>query len=196
MVHSVKTKIIPSATGITGVANILYAITNPQTWDAVSATLFLCCVMFIMKAKSLLPKWMPPGSEVLLATAVATMYSVQFNYDGGVVGSIPTVESGSGLSIFGLITIPIEVVDIYNLLTEVPIAERCFDGSYVKLFVTAAIFSGVNFLSIVGIASGFEAENGVMWSAPRELIAQGVSNLAAGENYLSMSSDIAVYLYF
>ena len=78
---------------------------------------------------------MPPGSEVLLATAVATMYSVKFNYDGGVVGSIPTVESGSGLSIFGLITIPIEVVDIYNLLTEVPIAERCFDGSYVKLFV-------------------------------------------------------------
>ena len=126
---------------------------------------------------------MPPGSEVLLATAVATMYSVQFNYDGGVVGSIPTIESGSGLSIFGLISIPIEVVDIYNLLTEVPIAERCFDGSYVKLFVTASIFSGVNFLSIVGIASGFEAENGVMWSAPRELIAQGVSNLAAGENF-------------
>lgn len=180
LVRSVKTA-IPSATGVSGVANILYAITHPQTWDAVSATLFLCCVMFIMKAKSLLPKWMPPGSEVLMATAAATMYSVRFDYEGGVVGEIPAVESGSGLSFFGWVTVPIEVVDIRKLLLEVPIAERCFDGSMVKLFMTAAIFSGVNFLSIVGIASGFEAENGVAWSAPRELIAQGVSNLAAGE---------------
>lgn len=63
---------------------------------------------------------------------------------------------------------------------DVPIAERCFEGSMVKLFITAAIFSGVNFLSIVDIASGFESDNGVSWSAPRELIAQGMSNLAAG----------------
>lgn len=174
---------VPSATGISGVANILYAITHPQTWDVISAILFLTCAVFIMKAKSFLPKSMPPGSEVLIATAAATIYSVQFGYNGGVVGEIPTVESSSGLSLFGIVSIPIEVLDVRKLM-EVPIAKRCFDGSMAKLFITAAIFSGVNFLSIVGIASGFEAENAVPWSAPRELIAQGVSNLAAGENVL------------
>jgi MFS superfamily sulfate permease-like transporter len=133
-----------------------------------------------MKAKSFLPKFMPPGSEVLIATAAATFYSVKFGYAGGVVGEIPSVESSSGLSLFGIVKIPVEGLDM-NELVKVPIAERCFDGSVVKLFITAAIFAGVNFLSIVGIASGFEAENSVSWSAPRELIAQGVSNLAAGK---------------
>ena len=144
-----------------------------------------------MKAKSFLPKSMPPGSEVLIATAAATIYSVQFGYKGGVVGEIPTVESSSGLSLFGLVKIPIEVLDV-NKLLEVPIVERCFDGSMVKLFITAAIFSGVNFLSIVGIASGFENDNGVTWSAPRELIAQGFSNLAAGKrpSHLFMINDL------
>jgi hypothetical protein len=114
---------------------------------------------------------MPPGSEVLIATAAATIYSVYFDYNGGVVGEIPTLESSAGLSIFGLVKIPIELMD-FNKLFEIPIAERCFDGSMVKLYITAAVFSGVNFLSIVGIASGFEAENAVAWSASRELIAQ------------------------
>lgn len=179
LANSVKAA-VPSATGISGVANIFYAITHPQSWDVVSASLFLICAVFIMKAKSFLPKSMPPGSEVLIATAAATIYSVHFAYEGGVVGEIPTVESSSGLSLYGLVKIPIEVLDV-NKLLEVPIAERCFDGSMIKLFITAAIFSGVNFLSIVGIASGFENDNGVAWSAPRELIAQGVSNLAAGK---------------
>ena len=194
VVVSVKNT-VPSATGISGVANIAYAITHPQTWDVVSAVLFLSCAVFIMKAKAFLPKWMPPGSEVLIATAAATIYSIQYGYDGGIVGEIPTVESNSGLSLFGLVDIPIEIVDI-NKLLKVPIAERCFDGSTVKLFITAAIFSGVNFLSIVGIASGFETENAVRWSAPRELIAQGVSNLAAGESiYIGFHYSCLVYTY-
>jgi len=178
LVNSVKTA-VPSATGISGVASIFYAVSHPQTWDFVPAVLFISCTCFVMKAKSFLPKFMPPGSEVLIATAAATFYSLQFGYDGGVVGEIPSVESSSGLSLFGVVKIPVEVLDV-NELVKVPIAERCFDGSVVKLFITAAIFAGVNFLSIVGIASGFEAENSVPWSAPRELIAQGVSNLAAG----------------
>lgn len=172
--------VVPGATGVSGVSNIIYATTNPQTWDLVPAVLFLSCTLFVMKAKKYLPKWMPPGSEVVIATAAATVFSVYSGYEGGVVGEIPTVGSNSGLSFFnGMVKVPIEVLDVKALL-NVPIADRCFGGSYVQLFITAAIFSGVNFLSIVGIASGFEAENNVPWSAPRELIAQGVSNLAAG----------------
>lgn len=171
---------VPGATGVSGVANIAYAVTHPQSWDVVPAILFLACTLFVMKSSNFLPKWLPPGSEVVMATAAATVFSVYYGYEGGVVGEIPSVGSDSGLSLFnGMVKVPIEVMDVKKLL-NVPIAERCFDGSMVKLFVTAAIFSGVNFLSIVGIASGFESDNNVPWSAPRELIAQGVSNLAAG----------------
>merc|ERR1712238_22421 len=99
---------------------------------------------------------------------------------GGVVGEIPSVGSDSGLSFFdGMIKIPIELMDVKRLL-DVPIAERCFNGSTAKLFLTAAVFSAINFLSIVAICSGFESDNGIAWSPSRELIAQGVSNLAAG----------------
>jgi len=179
VVKSVK-GVVPSATGISGVCNILYAVSHPQSWDVVAALIFITCTLFVMKGKSYLPGALPPGSEVVLATAAATLFSVYYGYEGGVVGEIPSAESDAGLSFFdGMIKIPIEVVDIKGLL-NVPIAERCFDGSMVKLFITAAIFSAINFLSIVGIASGFESDNNVPWSAPRELISQGVSNIAAG----------------
>lgn len=171
--------LVPGATGIKGVANIAYAVTHPQSWDPVAAGLFFVCTLFVMQSKPYLPKSLPPGSEVVMATAAATVFSVYYGYEGGVVGEIPSVGSDNGLSFFnGMIKVPIELMDMKELL-NVPIAERCFDGSKVKLFLTAAIFSGVNFLSIVGIASGFESDNSVPWSAPRELIAQGVSNLAS-----------------
>jgi len=177
VVKAVKTA-VPGATGVSGVANILYAATHPQSWDLVAAAVFFACTLFVMKAKSFLPKSLPPGSEVVIATAAATVFSVYYGYEGGMVGEIPSVGSDGGISL-GPINIPVELKDVKALL-NVPIAERCFDGSMVKLFITAAIFSGVNFLSIVGIASGFESDNNVPWSAPRELISQGVSNLAAG----------------
>lgn len=179
VVTTVKTA-VPGSTGVSNVANIAYAVTHPQSWDLVAATVFFVCTLFVMNAKNYLPKSLPPGSEVVMATAAATVFSVYYGYEGGVVGEIPSVGGDAGLSFFnGMIKIPIELMDVKKLL-EVPIAERCFDGSIVKLFITAAIFSGVNFLSIVGIASGFESDNNVPWSPPRELIAQGVSNLAAG----------------
>ena len=170
--------IVPGATGVSGVCNILYAVTKPQTWDIVAALIFLSCTLFVMKGKAYLPKSLPPGSEVVIATAAATMFSVYYGYEGGVVGEIPTLDSDAGLSL-GPIKIPVAVQDFKSVL-NVPIAERCFGGSTIKLFITAAIFSAINFLSIVGIASGFESDNNVSWSAPRELIAQGVSNIAAG----------------
>ena len=178
LVKSVKVT-VPAASGVTGVANILYALSHPQTWDLIPTMIFLTCTFFVMEAKTILPNWMPPGSEVVIATAAATCFSVYYGYDGGTVGEIPAVGTNSGVSLFnGMIMVPIELMDIKKILS-VPISERCFDNSLLKLFASAAIFSGVNFLSIVGIASGFETENDVPWSAPRELIAQGVSNLAA-----------------
>lgn len=179
VVASVKVA-APAATGFGGVSNVLYAVTHPHTWDPVAAIIFLACTTFVMQAKKFMPKSMPPGAEVVIATAAATAYSVYSGYSGGVVGEIPAMDSSAGMSLFGgRLHVPIKVLDVRGLL-DVPLLARCFDHSLPRLLLTAGIFSGVNFLSIVGIASGFEAENGVAWSAPRELIAQGVSNLAAG----------------
>jgi MFS superfamily sulfate permease-like transporter len=179
IVKSVR-EVSPNATGVSGVCDMLYAVSHPQTWDLVAALIFLSCTIIVMKGKAYLHKSLPPGSEVVLATAAATVFSVYYGYTGGVVGEIPTAGFDAGLSFFnGMIKVPIESLDIKELL-NVPIAKRCFGDSMIKLFISASIFSAINFLSVVGIASGFEADNSVPWSAPRELFAQGVSNIAAG----------------
>ena len=62
----------------------------------------------MMKAKNFVPKWMPPGSEVVTATAAATVFSVYYGYEGGVVGEIAAVGSDAGSSFFdGLAKIPV-----------------------------------------------------------------------------------------
>jgi MFS superfamily sulfate permease-like transporter len=75
--------------------------------------------------------------------------------------------------------VPVEFLDVKEVLFNVDIAER-FGGSYIMLMVSATLFAAVNFLSIMGIAAGFEVENGISWSANRELIAQGAACGMAG----------------
>lgn len=174
-VNWVKTN-APAATGAVSVTNLLYAITQPLLWGPIPATLFILSTAFVMKAPKYLPKSFPPGTEVIIATAVATLLSMNTDYPGNIVGEIPALDADAGVSI-GPIKIPISIIDP-KVLMEVPIAERF--GGYVPLIISATLFAAVNFLSIMGIASGFEAENGIAWSPPRELIAQGVACGVAG----------------
>mmetsp|Transcript_15702 Transcript_15702/g.19933 ORF Transcript_15702/g.19933 Transcript_15702/m.19933 type:complete len:465 (+) Transcript_15702:155-1549(+) len=167
----------PAATGAVSVTNLLYAITHPWEWGTAAAPLFIFCTIFVMKGKNYLPKSLPPGTEVIIATALATLLSMSFDYPGNVVGEIPQLDSDAGIKL-GPIRIPVEFMNPKELLAA-PVVER-FGGSYVTLIITASLFAAVNFLSIMGIASGFEAENGVAWSAPRELVAQGVACGVAG----------------
>jgi hypothetical protein len=62
--------------------------------------------------------------------------------------------------------LPVELLD-YNRILQAPVAERM--GGWPVVAISATLFSAVNFLSIMGIASGFETEDGIPWSAPREL---------------------------
>mmetsp|Transcript_26543 Transcript_26543/g.58168 ORF Transcript_26543/g.58168 Transcript_26543/m.58168 type:complete len:465 (-) Transcript_26543:102-1496(-) len=163
----------PQATGAVNVAGFVYALTHPTQWSIVPTIMFLIGTWFVMNGKNFLPKALPPGSEVIIATAAATLYSMNFDYSGGVVGEIPTLAADAGIAIPGTdFKIPIELMD-YQKVLDAPVAERV--GGWPALAITTLLFAGVNFLSIMGIASGFEAENGIPWSAPRELIAQGVS---------------------
>ena len=163
----------PQATGAVNVAGFVYALTHPMQWSIVPTIMFVIGTWFVMNGKKLLPKALPPGSEVIIATAAATLYSMNFDYSGGVVGEIPSLAPDAGIAIPGTdFKIPIELMD-YQKVLDAPVAERV--GGWPALAITTLLFAGVNFLSIMGIASGFEAENGIPWSAPRELIAQGVS---------------------
>lgn len=167
----------PAATGAVSVTNLLYAISHPWEWGTIAAPLFIVCTVFVMKGPMYLPKGFPPGTEVIIATALATLMSMRFDYPGNIVGEIPQLDPDAGLK-FGPIKIPISVLNLKDLM-EAPLLD-CFGGSYVTLIISASLFAAVNFLSIMGIASGFEAENGVQWSAPRELIAQGFACGVAG----------------
>jgi MFS superfamily sulfate permease-like transporter len=169
----------PAATGAITVSHFFYGLLNPQLWAMIPTILFLLCTAIVMRGKQLLPEALPPGIEVIIATAAATLFSMYFDYPGAIVGEIPSLDPDAGISFFGgRFKVPIEVLDVKELVTDVSIIER-FGNSWLMLMVSATLFAAVNFLSIMGIASGFEAEDGISWSAPRELIAQGVSCIAA-----------------
>lgn len=180
IITSVK-NVFPAATGAVNVTNYFFGLLHPQYWAPVTTIIFVASTAFVMKGSQFLPKSFPPGMEVIIATAAATLYSMKFDYDGGVVGEIPALDPDAGISLFGgSIRLPVEIVDVQGLITDVPIVERCFGNSWIMLMVSASLFAAVNFLSIMGIASGFETEDNIPWSAPRELIAQGVSCGVAG----------------
>lgn len=167
----------PAATGAVSVTSLLYAITHPQDWGVIAAPLFIISTAFVMKGPQFLPKSLPPGTEVIIATALATLMSMKFDYPGSIVGEIPQLDPDAGIKI-GPIKIPVSLMNPQDLLNADVVGR--FGNSYAKLIISASLFAAVNFLSIMGIASGFEAENGIKWSAPRELVAQGVACGVAG----------------
>jgi MFS superfamily sulfate permease-like transporter len=167
--------VAPYGPAAINVTNFLYALLHPGAWALEPTILFVGGTLFVIKGKKYLPKFLPPGSEVILVTLVATLYSMYFDYPGSVVGEIPVLDSDAGISLFGgLLYLPVEFMDVKKLVMEVPLVDS-FGGSWPMLALSATLFAAVNFLSIMGIASGFESEDGIPWNAQRELIAQGVS---------------------
>lgn len=164
--------------GIVNAANFLFAVSSPWIWAIQPTILFALGTAFVMRGSKVLPSFLPPGTEVVLVTAAAACYSLYGSYQGAIVGEIPSMDPSAGISL-GPIQIPVEIAD-FSQLWQVPLIERCFGGSMVQLALTSTLFAAVNFLSILGIASGFETENGISWSAPRELLAQGAGCIAAG----------------
>jgi len=174
LVTELKSK-VPSATGAVNLSNNLFGLTHPMYWALDATVVFLLGTWFVMKGKNMLPSFLPPGTEVILVTVAATLYSMYFTYSAGIVGEIPDIDPGAGMKI-GPISLPVELLDIQKILSA-PIVERF--GGYSVLFVSSCLFAAVNFLSIMGNALSFEAENGIPWSASREMTAQGISCLAA-----------------
>jgi MFS superfamily sulfate permease-like transporter len=169
--------------GLRNVVNMVYALLQPWLWSAVPTVLFvLGTAFFVLEGKQLLPAFLPPGTDVILITAAAALYSHYTHFGGAVVGAIPTVNHAAtaataGSSVWGgrIITLlPVRILNVKKLITETPLVEQ-FGGSYLALAISSLLFAAVNFLAIMGIASGFESENGILWNADRELLAQGVA---------------------
>jgi sulfate permease, SulP family len=161
--------------GFGNVLSIVYALLQPWLWSLAPTMMFIFGTAFVIEGKKILPSFLPPGTDVILVTAATALYSHFTNFGGAVVGEIPPVNAAAGLSFFGgRISVPIEILSLRKLVTETPLVQQ-FGGSYIALAVTSLLFAAVNFLSIMGIASGFESEDGISWSAERELISQGVA---------------------
>ena len=165
------------APGAASITNLLYAMTIPLQWGLASTVIFVSGTTFVMQSKNLLPSYLPPGTEVIIVTGLATLFSMYGGYDGAVVGEIPQVDPDAGFSFLdGRIRLPVEILDLKSLVFDMQstLVAR-FGGSYLMLATSAALFAMVNFLAIMGIATGFEADDGVPWSADREMIAQGLA---------------------
>ena len=171
LVRSLKTR-LPGATGAVNIAGLLCGLSHPFQWSVIPTVIFVVGTWFVMEGKKFLPKTFPPGTEVILATAAATLYSVYLDYPGDVVGEIPVLDANAGVQVMG-IRLPVELLDVQSILNA-PVVTR-FGGSWVLMGISATLFAAVNFLFVVAIASGFETEDNIPWSAPRELIAQGVA---------------------
>ena len=92
---------VPQATGAVNVTGFIYSVTHPLQWSIVPTIIFMIGTWFVMEGKKPLPKFLPPGTEVIFATAVATLYSMYFDYSGGVVGEIPIMDADVGIAIPG-----------------------------------------------------------------------------------------------
>jgi MFS superfamily sulfate permease-like transporter len=162
--------------GLYNVAQCLYGLLQPWFWCIPSSFMFIAGTAFIMEgSKRYLPSSVPPGTDVILVTLIAALYSYYAHYDGATVGEIPSATVDSRTSFWdGRIKIPFEILDVRKLVTESSLLGQ-FGGSYIAVAASSLIFAMVNFISIMGIATGFESEDGIQWSADRELFAQGTS---------------------
>lgn len=167
---------VPAAVGAVNLTNLIYTLINPMSWALIPFSVFIICTAVVMEGPKYLPKSFPPGTEVILATAGATAFSMYSDYPGGIVGEIPALDADAGITIMG-IQLPVELVPLKDLM-DAPVAEQF--GGFPMMMISATLFSAVNFLSVMGILTGFETENQIPWSAPRELIAQGVGCAVSG----------------
>jgi MFS superfamily sulfate permease-like transporter len=162
--------------GLYTIISCIFGTIQPWIWSLPSALMFLLGTAFIMEGgQHILPKSFPPGIDVILVTLACATYSYYTQYDGAIVGEIPTSTLSGGTSLFnGHIQLPFDILNMKQLLLETPLVQQ-FGGSYLLLAVSSLMFAAVNFISIMGIANGFESEDGISWNANRELFAQGTS---------------------
>jgi sulfate permease, SulP family len=126
------------------------ALTEPALWEATAVALSLLVAVLVAGGRRIHPVF--PG--VLLAVGLAIAYSLATDYGGPKVGSLPG--------------------DLPPLSLGLPWDELP------SLLVPGVVIALVGFAEPASIARAFAAEDREPWSADRELVSQGVANVAAG----------------
>lgn len=146
---------LPTALGVQPegeglLARAWWAVVHPGNWDFAAMALAVVTVVLVLGGRKLYKLF--PG--VLVAVVVGLIYSVLTDYGGSTVGDIP-----SGFLPFSL---------------DLPWAELP------SLLVSGMVIALVGFAEPTSIARMFATQDRERWSPSRELISQGVANLAAG----------------
>jgi SulP family sulfate permease len=126
------------------------ALTAPSAWDQAAVSLGLGTVLALILARRLGPLF----PAVPLVAVVGLLVAGSTDYDGALVGDIPT-----GLP-------PVSVDLVWSALPQ--------------LLLPGAVIAIVGFAEPVAIARRFAAEERQRWNPNRELVGQGLANLAAG----------------
>lgn len=126
------------------------ALWTPSAWELAAVGLGLATVLFLVVARRLGPLF-PAAPLVAVAGLLVGSFTA---YPGALVGAIPT----------GLPPVTLDLV--WSALPQ--------------LLVPGAVIAIVGFAEPVAIARRFAAEDRQHWSPDRELVGQGLANLAAG----------------
>ena len=129
--------------GWNNVSNVLYGLLQPWAWGIVPTLMFVVGTAFVMNSKHVLPEFLPPGTDVILVTAAAALYSKFTKYTGDIVGDIPAIDPDAGISLFGVFRIPVELMNFKNTLSA-PLVQQ-FGGSFVLLSLSGLLFAAVNY---------------------------------------------------
>lgn len=146
---------LPTAVGVTAegdkiLSRLWWTVTNPGEWEGAAVVLSLVTVGLVAGGRRLHRVF--PG--VLVAVAVGLIYSIVADYGGLRVGD---VELGLPRSPLGLAW-----------------------GEVWSLLVPGAVIALVGFAEPASIARIYAAQDRERWSPNRELVSQGVANLASG----------------
>ena len=131
-------------------ARAWWALVHPGSWETAAIVLSVVTVILVLGGRRLHKLF--PG--VLLAVAAGLLYSRLIDYGGSTVGEVP-----SGFLPFSL---------------DLPW------GDLPSLLVPGVVIALVGFAEPASIARMFAAQDRERWSPSRELISQGVANLASG----------------
>jgi SulP family sulfate permease len=146
---------LPTALGVDAageklLARAWWALTHPGHWETTALILSIVTVILVLGGRRLHKLF--PG--VLIAVIVGLVYSVADDYTGSTVGDVP-----EGFLPFSL-ALP---------WSDLP-----------SLLIPGAVIALVGFAEPASIARMFAAQDRERWSPSKELISQGVANLAAG----------------
>ncbi len=146
---------VPTALGVEGTeggifAQLFYAATHPAAWHLSAVAFSLVTLLLVLGGRRVSPLF--PG--VLVAVFVGVGVSSWLGYTAPVVGEV------------GAPFLQLELALPWHALRD--------------LFVGALVIAGVGFAEPTAIARAYAREENRRWDPNRELISQGVANIASG----------------